>query len=154
MYNVSTYLLVNSNVMGGDARGVTVCKLSSQIAPPRNTHRGARCQNPEQLVNTREVLGGTKPMKNDVRMNMWGNASGSDSRRKPFNTAGAQARKGDDPVLAITLRFAEPVDGTERATLSCAARHASTAQSNWARARRRLSRVRTPTKNPNKAHAR
>ena len=88
MPNVSTYILVNSNGMGGDARVVTVCKLSSQITPPRNTHLGARCQNAEQLVNTREVLDGTKPMTNDVRINMWGNASGSDSGREQFNTAG------------------------------------------------------------------
>ena len=61
-------------------------------------------------------------------------ASGSDSRRKEF-TLPAQARIRDDPALATTSRFAEPVDDTERATLSCAARHASTAESNWACAR-------------------
>ena len=48
------------------------------------------------------------------------------------STPPAQARKGDDPALATTSRFVEPVDDTDRATLSCAARHASTAKANCA----------------------
>ena len=93
MYNVSTYLSVNANGTGGDARVVTVCKLSNQLTPPRNTHRGTRCQNAEQLANTREFLDGTKPMTNNVRINMWGNARASDSRRKQLNTAGTGTQK-------------------------------------------------------------
>ena len=92
MHVVSTYRLVNSNRMGGNAWVVTVSKLRSQITPQGNGHRGARCQTAEQLVNTKEVLDGKKPMTNDVRMIMWGNASGSDSRRKQFNTAGTDTQ--------------------------------------------------------------
>ena len=61
--------------------------------PPRNIHRGARCNNAEQLVNTKDVLDGTKSMTNDVRMNMWDNACGSGSRRNNFNTAGTGTQK-------------------------------------------------------------
>ena len=50
-------------------------------------------------------------------------------------TLPAQPRKRDDPALATTSRFAEPVDDTDRITLSCATRHASTAESNCACAR-------------------
>ena len=65
---------------------------------------------------------------------MWGNASKSDSRRKQFDTAGTSIQR-DDPALATTSRLAEPVDDTDRVTLSCAARHASTTESNCACAR-------------------
>ena len=66
-------------------------------------------------------------------------------------TLTAQIRKGDDPAQATTSRLAEPVEDTDRVTLSCAARHASN-PGGRARARRRSSRVRTPSQTPNVAH--
>ena len=62
--------IVNTKALEGDARVVTVCKLSSQIYSPRNTHWEARCQNAEQLASTRDVLDGTKQMTNDVTLNI------------------------------------------------------------------------------------
>ena len=65
---------------------------------------------------------------------MWSNASGSNSRRKQLNTAGTSTQKRR-PRAGNHIEIRAPVDYTGHVTLSCAARHASTTEFNWACAR-------------------